>query len=219
VAVACLFLAGVTYRVTITFLTLVPTRDGQLQNLLPGWIDVFAVGMALAVVSAWAAHRRRPAPLHLEGPHMAGIAWSIAGLAFVLVCVVIGPTPRGIQLFSTGEELLIHYAYLVVGLFFVLPAAFGDRRGGAVRSVLRNPVVAWLGLVSYGLYLWNETLLEKYRQWTDGTAFAMPFLPTMIGVTALTVGAAALSYYMLERPVLRLKNRVPQRRRKVVAAR
>jgi peptidoglycan/LPS O-acetylase OafA/YrhL len=218
-AVGALFAAGVIYRVTLAFLTLAPTRDSQLQNILPGWIDVFASGMALAVVSAWVAHRGRVAPAGLEGRRLAGVAWTIAGLAFVLVCVAIGPTPRGIQIFSIGDELLMHYLYLVVGLFFVLPAVFGDEQGGPVRRLLRNPLVAWLGLVSYGLYLWNETLLEKYLQWTDSTAFAMPFLPTMIGVAALTTVAAASSYYLVERNVLRLKHRAPQHRSKAVAAR
>jgi peptidoglycan/LPS O-acetylase OafA/YrhL len=79
-------------------------------------------------------------------------------------------------------------------------------------------VVVWLGLVSYGLYLWNESLLDRFMEWTDRTAFNTSFATTFVAVAAMTAGVAALSYYLLERPVLRLKRAVPDRRPPVPVA-
>src|SRR4030081_1529929 len=56
-ALAVLFVGSVVYRVAVTGGSFPYDRTFQLQNILPGWIDVFAVGMALAVLSAWISHR------------------------------------------------------------------------------------------------------------------------------------------------------------------
>jgi peptidoglycan/LPS O-acetylase OafA/YrhL len=78
--------------------------------------------------------------------------------------------------------------------------------------VLQNRAVQILGLISYGLYLWNETLLEKYVEWTDSTPFNTSF-PKMLAVVFLaTVLVAAASYIVVEKPALSLKGRVPSRR-------
>ena len=68
------------------------------------------------------------------------------------------------------------------------------------------PVLAWLGLVSYGIYLWQGGwVLEGWRQgvrdWVPGGPFIGLTLFTLVG----TVACAALSYYLVERPVMRLK--------------
>jgi peptidoglycan/LPS O-acetylase OafA/YrhL len=218
-AVGGLFAAGVAYRLTITFLSPPPARDAQLSNMLPGWIDIFAVGMALAVLSAWVAHRRVEPPAALGRPWAPAAAWATAACAFVVVSLVVGKPPPGIVTYSAGEKLAIHYLYLVVAASLVLPAIFGPQERGAIRALLRNPLAVWLGLVSYGMYLWNETLIEKYYDWSDAKLFASPFAKTLLAVLALTLVAAAISYYVLERPVLRLKDRVPFRRSTVARAR
>src|SRR6266540_3552311 len=58
--------AGVVYRAAVTAADFDATRTAQLQNVLPGWIDVFAIGMVLAVASAWITQRRTAAPAGLD---------------------------------------------------------------------------------------------------------------------------------------------------------
>ena len=209
---AVLFVAGATYRIALSLADPRGDRDFQLQNVLPGWIDVFAVGMALAVVSAWLAHRREAPPAGLDRPWAPAVAWVMALAAFVLVSVIAGKPQPGAA-YSVGEELAIHYLYLAVGFFLLLPAIFGPQERGTIRRFLRSPVVVWLGLVSYGLYLWNEALLEKFMEWTDRTLFDTSFATVLLAVAAITIAVAAVSQYVVERPALRLKRRIPDRGR------
>lgn len=77
-AFGILFAAGFAYRYLVCT-SFEGARAGQLLNILPGWIDVFAVGIALAVVSAWMLIGRRrcssaggsfpPCPGHSPPPH------------------------------------------------------------------------------------------------------------------------------------------------------
>jgi peptidoglycan/LPS O-acetylase OafA/YrhL len=85
----------------------------------------------------------------------------------------------------------------------MLPAAFGDDAGGAPRAFLRNRVVAWLGLVSYGIFLWHYAV--ALRLGVPGEHWS--FLPLLLATVAITVPIAAASYYLLERPLLRFKYR------------
>ena len=60
--------------------------------------------------------------------------------------------------------------------------------------------LAFVGLLSYSLYLWQEPFLlpgGQSRAWTSA-------FPLNIGCAVL---AALASYYLVERPFLKLKNR------------
>ncbi|MED5609417.1 MULTISPECIES: acyltransferase [unclassified Pseudomonas] len=74
-------------------------------------------------------------------------------------------------------------------------------RGGWVERLLSLPGLTWLGRISYGLYLWHFPIYVFMR---DGGA--SPW--TILGPgSLLTLLLASLSFYLLERPFLRLKRR------------
>ncbi|HMG25321.1 MAG TPA: acyltransferase [Acidimicrobiia bacterium] len=213
IALAALFVFGVTYRIAVAYGSFGLTRMGQLENILPGWIDVFSVGMVLAVVSAWLSHRDAREPIWARLRVFPAASWSIAVALFVVLSLWIGRPPSGSPHYTFWEDLGIHYFYLAIGFFFLLPGIFGPQRSGRVRRLLQYPAVQWLGLISYGLYLWNETWLEKYVEWS-GRANGVfpepsPFWTMFLAVFALSVAAATVSYYVVERPALRLKSLVP----------
>jgi peptidoglycan/LPS O-acetylase OafA/YrhL len=175
---------------------------------LPGTFDWFALGMGLAVTSA-ALHA---APRHHRGVALVARSPSLCWLtAFALFCVAsfAAGLPRTLPYNYSGPSWLAeHVLFAAIAFFLLLPAVFGDDRGGLPRRVLAHPVAAWLGLVSYGIYLWHVPLVLRFNElgvgrWIPGTTF-----PTEVVVAvAAAVVCAAASYYLVERPILRFKDR------------
>jgi peptidoglycan/LPS O-acetylase OafA/YrhL len=88
-------------------------------------------------------------------------------------------------------------------------------RRGWVHRLLAHRWLVWLGRISYGLYMYHEITLWLGRSFFGAIGwFPNKEILTTLGCLGLTVGAAAASYYGLERPFLRWKRswtRVPSR--------
>src|SRR3954452_4530746 len=99
-----------------------------------------------------------------------------------------------------------HLLYAVIGVAMVLPAVVGEPGRGAVRRVLANPVLMWLGLVSYGIYLWHLTVFDLLSRWGFADVAPIhPYLAWPITGLAITAAIAAVSWYAFEHPILGLK--------------
>ena len=209
-AVAVLWITGVT-----THTVLLATHESSTPATLwlPAQLDLFALGMLLAVVSAWSVQTGVvPRAAAAAGRHP-WLCWITAAVAFFVVSKV-ADIPRGLATLTTREEMSRQLLYAATAFFLVLPAVFGPQDEGIVRRFLRTPVVAWLGLVSYGIYLWHKPILDELVARHDALGWVTNarFVSVFVVVVALTLVASAISYYALERPALRLKDRVPDRR-------
>ncbi len=168
----------------------------------------FALGMGLAAISVRAQQRGAdPRPLRWVSRHP-GVPWA-AAVAIYLVTALFVLEPAPTLAGPVVERTEYVFEYVLVGLIAVLvilPAAFGDNRSGVPRRILGHPGIAWLGLISYGIFLWHyPILLELKSHGVDGWWPSMAF-PVLAACTlAITVVCAALSYYLLERPLMRLK--------------
>jgi len=218
--VIILYLVSVVYRVLLY--TLHAGDVGRFRTWLPGYFDYFALGMGLAVVSAWLANSGRREWSFAASRAFPWLCWGAALATFVIVSTAIG-LPRGPVQSTTRDlpgpqEMGLQFFYGLTAFFLLLPGVFGPQRSGVIRRLLTNPVVAWFGVVSYGIYLWHEAALDQYSRWTGTLPFRGSFLPMLLAVLALTLAAAALSYYVVERPILRLKDRPAGGRRARVLA-
>jgi peptidoglycan/LPS O-acetylase OafA/YrhL len=207
-------LAGVAalYAVSVTWQFVVlgsgSRYAGMYMTWLPAWLDLFSLGMGLAVVSAWlATHDRRDTTILSWRGAPAG-CWTLAALAFWAVSTRIG-LPRASIVYSRGEDMARHVLYGATAFFLLLPGIFGPQRRGAIRRFLQLRVVVALGLVSYGLYLWHELWITKFLDWTGDHFGYSSFFPMLVAVVALTITTAALSYRLVEQPILRLKSWAP----------
>jgi peptidoglycan/LPS O-acetylase OafA/YrhL len=166
---------------------------------LPAYIGHFALGMLAAM---WAEGRReRGSPGRVPSA-----ALMLSGWTLVLVTAAWHETELG-----SGAPLRAALANLpAAGGFALVVFAAAAGRGPAVGWLKLRPL-AWVGLVSYGVYLWHLPLILAARQ-----AQALPgaLAPRLAVVLAVTLAVAAVSWYCVERPVIRwaARDRRPARR-------
>lgn len=104
--------------------------------------------------------------------------------------------------FSAGFFPLGGYA--VVALCAVAVIGFLTLHGEAWPSrVLSTPLLVGIGRISYGLYLWHYVVyyvaLDRFP--------SVHKVPLMAGAVLASFAVAAASYFIIERPFLRLKRR------------
>ena len=181
---------------------------------LPSHFDLFAMGMGLALVSAWIAHRGTVPRLIERVGRVPELWWALAAITYWVVCTRVGLS-RNLVVLNGGEYFVRQTLYGLTGFFLLIPAVFGNQEQGLVRRFLRWAPVAYVGLVSYGVYLWHQAWIGYIREHWLGqkTQFGGPLVPLLVIAFTFTLLTATASYYLLERPVLRFKDRPPWRRR------
>jgi peptidoglycan/LPS O-acetylase OafA/YrhL len=187
-----------------------------LANTIVENFDWFAVGMILAVLSAAAqGHQRLPRAIGFVRRRPAS-CWALALVMYlVLAGIVLYPVVQtgGVLNEMPGKGMVRHVAFGMIALLFVLPAVF-PKPDGLPARVLGWRALAWLGLISYGIYLWHSPLLGKLLDHNAlGWVPDHKFLVLTSATLAVTLAAAAISYYLVERPILALKNLPLNRRR------
>lgn len=214
---AALGLAAVISRLAIE--AYFPDQRGLSFNWLPTNLDLFATGMALAVVSAWAAHDGR---LRARLDRLAGPVWPwwAAGVAlFTWYAYRVG----GADLATGYSGWFWHRRQLLFALVTALvlvPAVFGDPARGLIRRVWAWRPVVWVGSVSYGLYLWHLDWMERsvgglgWPGWVStpaGDANLAWLLAVGLGVG---LASAAVSWYLVEEPLQRFRGAIGRRSRR-----
>ena len=179
-----------------------------LQNTLVCYLDWFCVGMAMAVVSvaAWGReHEYLPLRIVVERPW---VAWLLAAVGFWVVSTQLNLSRTFFAIYSNGSYQGEHLLFVGVSALVMLPAVFGDWHGGWIRRLLGWRVLAWLGLISYGVFLYHGPFVlwlsgHHADTWLPGSGY----LSMTLVACAMATAAAALSYYLVERPALRFKDR------------
>jgi peptidoglycan/LPS O-acetylase OafA/YrhL len=178
---------------------------GIAANWLPATLDYFALGMLLAVVSGWAALSKDVGRLAEALGATPWLWWTLAGAAFWVVSTQIG-LPLDLRPYGEATILARQLLYGLVAFCLLMPAVFGEPNRGLIRRALQNRTVQWLGVISYGLYLWHLMWLHQFLTWTATREFQGRTLEMLVFVFVLTVASAALSWAIVERPALRHKD-------------
>jgi peptidoglycan/LPS O-acetylase OafA/YrhL len=123
-------------------------------------------------------------------------AWPRAGLAASLAggAVVAWFAGR----YGMGDLVARPYRFTATSLACAA-LLFGVLQGGPLAWLLSARPLAWIGRLSYSLYLWHVVGL--------GLTGDLPF----VARAALLLGFAAASYYLIERPFLAIKDRLHPR--------
>lgn len=159
---------------------------------LPGTFDQFMAGVAAACTLRWL--RQDGVLLHPRASTLllsAGMAGVVAMIYFI---------DRIYLVFWQGHWALFVWHSLTSA--FVAVAVLGVALGGELsRRLFENPLVFWLGTVSYSVYLWHYPILRWLKPWLD--AAGLQLAGYLMVVVPLVLAASALSYYAIERPFLR----------------
>jgi peptidoglycan/LPS O-acetylase OafA/YrhL len=210
-AIACGVVTAVGLASRIYFTERAKTGGVSADIIPPAFLDWLGFGMLLAVFSVWLERRdeRLPGPLrHLD--RFPVLAWAVALVLFVVDSLLIRDQPI---VFGSPETWQVHVLGGLAALAIVVPGAIGSHERGLVRRLLANRVLLFLGLVSYGIFLWHMAVIEQLDAWNlERIGFVSPYVlwpvVALIGSTAI----ATVSYYALERPAMGLRKRILRRR-------
>ena len=197
-------LAALAASVAVAFLLRhVVAEHGWVKtyaNTIGGKWPWFAVGLALAVASAaWGTRpfEERPRVVRF-GPGGAWACWATAA-ALLLFSAYGGVLPRNAFALTPAQSQLELLLFALFGLCLVAPVVLGD--ASAPRSpaaLLALAPVVWLGTISYGIFLWHYPL----AWWASGEIPDDAWLFAAVAC-ALTLACAAVSWYVIEQPLLR----------------
>jgi peptidoglycan/LPS O-acetylase OafA/YrhL len=202
------------YAVSVAFRELVfKLHPGRVHDLgiywLPANLDYFALGMGLAVASAWLATRERIPPL-AELVGRLSILWWLLALACFYIMSKHLHLPLGIERVDGRKAFARQFLYGASAFFLLLPAVFGPQDRGLIRRLLRWQPIVYLGLISYGVYLWHQAWIGQAFEWQKANPFQASFPALLTTGLAWTVVTASASWFLLERPLLRVRDRAPR---------
>jgi peptidoglycan/LPS O-acetylase OafA/YrhL len=185
------------------------TSERGLDSLiwLPANLDWFALGMALALLSTVLRAQEHSTPFTQAVRDVAAApvtCWVIGALLFWIATLPLGG-PRNLLLPSAWEWTIKHSIYGLAALALLLPLMIGS--GGVIGRALACRPMRILGELSYGVYLWHLPLLLAIQRGLGYPTFGGHFwlLFSLTAVTATVV--AAVSWYGIERRLLRLGRR------------
>jgi peptidoglycan/LPS O-acetylase OafA/YrhL len=212
---ALLFVASSVYKVwALNQVSPNELTAPQYLMPLPNFLDQFALGMALAVASVWYEGRDdlpRPVAFLRRRP---SVGWLVAAVALWVAATQIGFSGNATDHISRTTFVLRHELYSVIAVGVVLAALMAQPGRGFTGRLLGSRVLAYLGLVSYGIYLYHYAVIRQFSEWFgDDLPNSIPgrvaiYLPLAIGGATLL---ASISYYVVERPALSLKRLIPLR--------
>lgn len=160
-------------------------ESSVMQDLpiFPAVCDGIAIGCLFAIGRPWLLRQRQ-------------YLWFTAS-AWMLGLV---PLIFAIHHLSSGYTMadLLGYPVMLLAIATIVEASTRWRTQNLAGRVLNWPPLVWLGVLSYSFYLWQQPFLNHHSQ-----ALHASFPLNLV----LALAFAMLSYYLLERPLLRLRQR------------
>jgi peptidoglycan/LPS O-acetylase OafA/YrhL len=153
-------------------------------------IDALLLGSALGLFMADAEQPRR-----LQGQRWVRVA-TYAALA-VMLALLLSRGQFDFFMYGAQTVFIVAVAIFLLGLLIDPP--------WLLQRILAFPLLVWIGMISYGLYLWHLPILQ-YLYGAQG--YEPHTLDTILTMLGLAFGAAVLSYFLVETPALRLKSRL-----------
>jgi peptidoglycan/LPS O-acetylase OafA/YrhL len=128
----------------------------------------------------------------------------IAGLYVVLITIL---NVIGLEAFWAGHPFLIIFR-TVLGLSvgcLIMGISLSPRISTAL---LANPIIYFLGTISYGIYLWHFPVHIMLKTYLPAPLHPQSIATAYALTVTLTTAAASISYFGIERPILNWAGRI-----------
>jgi peptidoglycan/LPS O-acetylase OafA/YrhL len=189
---ACLAMAIIAPASRLLFVELV--NPVWAYVFLPCRMDALAVGSAIAIATRWGGAeklKRWALPILVSSAAL-----------FVTICIIRHTVDHNDAAIAVWGYSLIAMAY---GSLLVMSL-------GPFSKVLSWSVLRAFGRYSYGLYLYHfplTALLEPIKPWIMGRtgSFAVGSVAYVVTCLGVNLSVAALSFHLIESPIMRLKSR------------
>jgi peptidoglycan/LPS O-acetylase OafA/YrhL len=163
-----------------------------LANSILGHAAWFAAGLVALRVAT------HPGPRTLVWAESPATCLAVAGTLLAVAATGVAG-PAGLTPGHPVTAVVKEGLYAVIAGLVVLA---GARATGPVARALGHEMATSLGRWSYGIFLWHVLVLQAVFALAGLTLFSGPLVLVLVLVTVTTVGLAALTWQVLERPVL-----------------
>jgi peptidoglycan/LPS O-acetylase OafA/YrhL len=182
--------AGLLSAGAMALLYTIGVKDSNLYYATPTRLSGLLLGSALAFW--WTPRRTRGTP----GKH-ARVLLDVAGVAGLYM---LWWSFRGTHDY---DAIAFRGGFLIVDIATLLIIASVVHPRGDLNNILGLPVLVWVGLRSYGIYLWHFPIFAVTRtvDLQDTFGFTPPGWLWFAIRLGLTLGVAALSYTYVEVPI------------------
>ncbi len=179
-------------------------------TVLPANLAPFAVGMGLAVAHGWTKTRSEPPRWSQWLGARPWAFWAVALLAWSSIVWLVH-YPSALSFTRLPGHTAFEYSLILVVVAFcgVAPMVFGPQDRGPVRQGLQLRPVVFIGTISYAIYLWHvpvlyETSIIAHRLHLTPAVPHFNFFVITAETLAVTIVLAVASWYLIERPAIRL---------------
>ncbi len=194
---AQLVFAALVLVITLVYREITAGRgDAWLSYTILGTFDWLLIGMVIATLSV-----QRPDLIK-----RVNAVWALAVGAVLAILTGAFDLPWG----SGGNYTPVgwavqHVMYTAVAVLAMLAALSAEGKGDNwVRSWLAGFPMAWIGKISYGIYLWHVPMVITYQEvFGDGIGVRVSPIPLALWTVATAIPLGAASWYLVERPALK----------------
>ncbi|MEI6413613.1 MAG: acyltransferase [Pseudomonadota bacterium] len=166
----------------------------RLYNGLDTRADALLIGCALGVALSSNLLSEK-----LQGMLSPLMKYATPLSALALIAIGHGSTWNGRYVYYWISFLVSLFSAILI--FDVLMT-----KNAILKSILSHYFLVWTGSISYGLYLWHYPIYMTMK------SYGFDRLSIITLGSAMTFLAASSSYYLMERPILKLKSRLSRAR-------